>query len=212
MAIFSSFQGEKKCLWREVPWLKTTPMCHGVHICSIQAQPKSAGVKMPVVYTKWWKWRQIIFWKVPIFPNFVNSACIKISFAFSPLSCCIWGFIKVSQWTMKIAFSAINRATRWPNCHLISSPRKCLESATIIFIPLLKNELEKWALIICIELLRNISVQCTEDLEILWLIGSVFVDYEASELQITVQTPLILLLSGLQNSSRWFWGNDTLNY
>lgn len=88
---------QKKCLWKEVQCLKTTPMCHGEHICSVQAQPNSAGVKVPVVHTKWWKWRQIIFWKVPIFPNFVNSACMKISFAFSALSCCIWNFIKVKK-------------------------------------------------------------------------------------------------------------------
>lgn len=81
---YSALSQGEKCLWREVQCLKTTPMCDGVRICSIQAQPKSAGVKMPVVQTKWWKWRQIIFWKVPIFPNFVNFACMQISFAFFP--------------------------------------------------------------------------------------------------------------------------------
>lgn len=45
-------------------------------------------------------------------------------------------------------------------------------------------------------------MKCAEDLQILWIIGSVFVDCEANQLQITGQMLLILSTLGLQKDSR----------
>lgn len=45
-----SWEGETACEGSTAPDNHT--QCDGVHICSIQFQPKSAGVKMPVVHTE----------------------------------------------------------------------------------------------------------------------------------------------------------------
>lgn len=100
--------------------------CAGACICSTQAQPKSAGVKMPVVHTKWWKCRQIIFWRVSIFPNFVNSARIQISLAFL-------SFIMLSMEFYKSLKMNDENCFLWSTEHP-EAPKKCLYNTTTTLI------------------------------------------------------------------------------
>lgn len=176
--------------------------CDGVHICSIQAQPKFAGVKMPVVHTEWWKWRQIIFWKVPICPNFVNSACMQISLAFFPFTMLSMGFykslkmnIKTALWSTEcpddqavISFILLDNACTTPPPSSFFLKTDWKDELSL----LIQNFWERF--LWCVQRLANVMA-C-----------------EANQLQITGQMPLIPLLSGLQNGSRWLCGNDTLNY
>lgn len=134
--------------------------CTGGCICSTQAQPKSAGVKMPVGPAKWWKCRQIIFWRVSIFPNFVNSACIQISLAFL-------SFIMLSMELYKSLKMNDENCSLWstehPEDQAVSSSilleNACITTLTPFF---LRNRLERQTLITDTELWRDFSTMCAE--------------------------------------------------
>lgn len=135
--------------------------CAGACICSTQAQPKSAGVKMPVVHTKWWKCRQIIFWRVSIFPNFVNSACIQISLAFLSFIMLSMEFYKSLKINDENCFLW---STEHPEDQAVSSSTLLKNACTIPPPPsfFLRNRLERQTLITDTELGRDFSTMCAE--------------------------------------------------
>ena len=135
--------------------------CAGACICSTQAQPKSAGVKMPVVHTKWWKCRQIIFWRVSIFPNFVNSARIQISLAFLSFIMLSMEFYKSLKMNDENCFLW---STEHPEDQAVSSSTLLKNACTTPPPPsfFLRKRLERQTLITDTELGRDFSTMCAE--------------------------------------------------